>query len=243
MKLFLIIILYISTIVIGICQSNYTILKTSQFNNHTYILLKEKFTRHQAAKIAGQNLGYLAIPDDINENNFLVNLSNTNTFWLGIQRKESGVQKLDFIRDDNKKKVVWHNWNRLPGYFEPNFDSLNEWCAIVYGNSTPWWNDRKNTFIGKWNDQSAGWLLSVIIEIDPSVDIRLSNIATRSSFLKNDLLLCIKWQAIPNKKYIIQKSTNLYDWEDIEFLAPQTNEIIFSATVTKDVFFQLSEQK
>ncbi len=241
-KIILFSLLFVSSVCGQNVSNNFTILKTASFEKHQYLFLKEKFTRYQAAKIAAENFGYLAIPDNIEENNFLSSFSGTNSFWLGIQRKEKGSQKLDFIKDNDSQKINWHNWNRLPGYFEPNFDSLNEWCAIMYGNNTPWWNEKKTTFIGKWNDQSENWLLNVIIEIDPNVNMQISNVATRSQILKNEFVLGIKWKVISQKRYIIQKSINLSDWENINSFIAQTNQISFTTSVIKDVFFRVIEQ-
>ncbi len=64
-KIILFSLLFVSSVSGQNVSNNFTILKTVSFEKHQYLFLKDKFTRYQAAKIAAENFGYLAIPDNI----------------------------------------------------------------------------------------------------------------------------------------------------------------------------------
>ncbi len=183
-----------------------SVVQTATFGTNTYMVIDQPFDRPRAEKLATAYGGVLAIPTTQEENDFLVTLAAGNSFWLGIHRESAGKDALTFLSDYDNKPIEWTNWNRLEGFFEPNFDAGDEWYAMCYGTITPWWVEQKTKFVGLWNDQSGHWPLTVIVQIPIQPAVGLNSFVQGT---KSARQLTISWS---QPVAVIEHSYDLKSW-------------------------------
>jgi hypothetical protein len=120
------------------------------FNNHYYALFNSTDNWYNARSTAEQMGGYLAIPNSLEESNFLLGLSGINQsvypyFWIGISDEiEEGVW-MDVLG----YPVEFTNWANG----EPN-NLGDEDFGLIYSTS------------GQWNDGHSFHILPFIVEFD-----------------------------------------------------------------------------
>lgn len=131
-----------------------------QYNNHYYAITKNTFTFDEAKKYAEDNKGYLAIPNDTNENTYLKSLTGGGSgAWIGIYDSSYSTNYCyslgDCTRTSNymdirNNTLSYTNWAiNEPNNYVHAYDvsdgkqlvsPLGEHWVILSGND------------GKWND-------------------------------------------------------------------------------------------
>lgn len=132
-----------------------------QYNNHYYAITKNTFTFDEAKKYAEDNSGYLAIPNDLNENTYLKALiGGGDGAWIGIYDSSNSANycysigtdcnRQSYYVDIKNNTLSYANWD----IYEPNnyvhqydvsggkqlVSPLGEHWTVLNGNN------------GKWND-------------------------------------------------------------------------------------------
>jgi Concanavalin A-like lectin/glucanases superfamily/Bacterial TSP3 repeat/Lectin C-type domain len=149
-------------------DSLFSIKAQHTFNGHTYLVSKSKLSIAQARAFAKYYSGYLAVPENEVENNFLMRISAFQDYWIGVYRgKEDGK---GFFRANDGEPITWSRWhdNEPNNGIVPNWRKLpEEWYAETYG-STGTWNDVSDSY----KTIELGGDLA-IAEIDQEVDVIL----------------------------------------------------------------------
>lgn len=215
--------------------------KETTFDGHTYLLIRDPQAHDIALQIAKGYRGYLAVPNGQRENDWLVEFSGKQTFWIGIHREKAGAANLTFLRDYDNKPTKWENWNRLPGQFEPNFSGGDEWYGMVYGTITPWWTSPTNRFIGLWNDQGGGVRLTVIVEIPSRIQARSTTLLTDQG---RTPAMSFSFGSAKGHQYTLQATTDFRKWRDVGQVVGDSREVSLIAPIgARFEFFRLLENE
>ena len=138
------------------------------FNGHYYYIYTTPTTWTQGELICRQNGGYLVCINDLNENTFVSNLTNSN-IWIGMFRDPSTCQ----FRWLNCMNSTFTNWR--PG--EPNADPCGEpythILSVCGGGLNQWNNLPENGTLGPCFTN-----MIPIMEIDPLINDTLINTTT-----------------------------------------------------------------
>jgi hypothetical protein len=137
------------------------------FNGHRYFKSTTNKTFSEARRIADSLGGYLAIPDNKAENDFLKTFIDSDT-WIGVTDEITEGTWRDIFNNP----LGYTNWNTG----EPNNTSNNEDYASLIGFTT------NPSFIGLWNDAPGTQNFKFIVEfngtnpgqvLDPSLKTNL----------------------------------------------------------------------
>ena len=122
------------------------------YNGHRYFKSNNKITWNEAKRIADSLKGYLAIPNNSLENNFLTTLAGGVLTWIGVTDEKTEGTWLDIF----DKSVGYFNWKAGQ---PDNFNNED----YVHLSET-----------GQWNDGPNSYLLNYIIEFDINTGVMLS---------------------------------------------------------------------
>jgi hypothetical protein len=104
--------------------------RQTNYMGHTYVLVSEPLNHENGVLVAASLGGYLAIPNDNQEQSFLASFSGNTSFWLGLHRERPGYYNKTFLRDTDNQPATYTCW--LPG--EPNNGSYIDSNGIEHHN-------------------------------------------------------------------------------------------------------------
>lgn len=169
------------------------------YNGHYYYIYNTPTTWTAGELISRQNGGYLVCINDINENQFVSNLTNNN-IWIGLFRDPTTCQ----FRWLDCMDITFTNWR--PG--EPNSDPCGEpYTQIIRGcsNGLNTWNNLNDVS----TNGSCYSDMVPIMEIDPSIyNTSTINSATTYLWSTGETTSSINPKPLVTTTYWVDVTTN-----------------------------------
>lgn len=128
-----------------------------EYNGHYYAINNEMLSFATAKAIAENNDGYIAIPNNAGENNFLKSLTGGNkSVWLGIRDKNmntiygsNSTSRFTTLNDNTLAYSNWDTTKNQPDNFLGGYDVINnvaqisplgENWVVLNGNNGKWYD-------------------------------------------------------------------------------------------------------